>query len=346
MPEVRGRATDSLRPAEPRSHTEPSIAPRSRVVLTANLFGIPFGIGGVALCWSTAHRLVGAPSWPGAVLWALAALVHLVLLVAYLRNVVGTGRAATEMSDLTFGPFTALILILPMLFGLAAADYAPRTGTAVFWIFVVLVAVYGGWLSGQWIISDLPLDRWHPGYFLPTVAGPLIAAAGCAALGHNGLARLLFGYGAVCWLVLGSIILLRLFTRPLPPTPLIPTLAIELAPPVVAGNAWFAINGNRPDTVAYVLAGYAVLMVLVQLRLVQLYVRVPFVAGVWAFGFSYAAVVPVSIRWLVAEQVESRQTVTYAMLAVVSLGLAALVVRTVVALVRGTFLPRAPGATP
>ncbi|MET1005242.1 MAG: hypothetical protein ABWX96_06820 [Propionibacteriaceae bacterium] len=314
------------------------------MVLTANLFGIPFGIGGVALCWSTAHQLVDAPSWPALLLWSLAGLIFIVLLVGYLIDVVSTGRAATETADLTFAPFTALIFILPMLFGLAAVEYAPRIGTTVFLVSVALVVLFGGWMSGQWIVQETPLERWHPGYFLPTVAGPLIAAGGCASLGYDGLARLLFGYGAICWLVLGSIILARLFTRPLPPIPLIPTLAIELAPPVVAGNAWFAINGNRPDTVAYVLAGYAVLMALVQLRLIQLYVKVPFAAGVWAFGFSYAAVIPVSIRWLVAEQVGPQQSLTYGMLTIATLGLVVLIVRTVIGLVRGTFLPRAPGS--
>jgi tellurite resistance protein len=341
VPEQTRTASDDL-PAVGSGSAAARAEGHPPIVLTPNLFGIPFAVAGVALGWSTAHQLVGAPAWPAVVLWLLAGLVYLVLLVPYLRSVVSTGRVASETADLTFGPFTALVVILPMLGGLAVAAYAPRTGTAVFFAGVVLVAVYGGWLSGQWIVQETPLERWHPGYFLPTVAGPLIASAGCAGLGYSGLARLLFGYGALCWLVLGSIILLRLFTRPLPPTPLIPTLAIELAPPVVAGNAWFAINGNRADTVAYVLAGYAVLMALVQLRLVPLYLRVPFVAGVWAFGFSFAAVIPVSIRWLVAEQVASRQSLTYGMLMLASLGLAALIVRTVLGLVHGTFLPRSP----
>jgi tellurite resistance protein len=260
---------------------------------------------------------------------------------------VRTGRTTTEAGDLTFGPFTALVLILPMLFGLALAPYAPRTGTTVFLVTMVLIMLYGGWLSGQWIIQDVPLDRWHPGYFLPTVAGPLIAAGGSAGLGYQGLARLLFGYGVICWVTLGSIILLRLFTRPLPPTPLIPSLAIELAPPVVAGGAWFAMNGNRADTTAHLLAGYALLMVLVQVRLVQLYVRVPFVAGVWAFGFSYAAAITTGIRWLGVEHVPARAPVAYGLLAVATLGLAALSARTILGLVRGTFLPRgAGGVTP
>ena len=101
-------------------------------LLTANLFGIPFSIAGLAQCWTTAYALVEAPVWPGRVLWVVAGLTYVVLLVAYLVNVVRTGRARTEMSDLTFGPFTALILILPMLLALALAGPLPRAGTAIF----------------------------------------------------------------------------------------------------------------------------------------------------------------------------------------------------------------------
>jgi tellurite resistance protein len=313
--------------------------------VTANLFGVPFAFAGLAQCWSTAHVLGSVPAWPSRLLWVLTALIYLGLLVIYVRNVITTGRARTETGDRTFGPFTALILIVPLLLGVALAGAAPRAGMTIFLVSLIMVALYGGWISGQWIVQTVPLDRWHPGYFLPTVAGPLLAAGGCAALGLPGLARVMFGYGLVCWVVLGSIILVRLFTLPLPPAPLVPTLVIELAPPVVAGTAWFVINGNRADTPAQLLAGYAVLMVVVQLRLVPLYLRVPFVAGVWAFGFTGAATVTVIIRWLVAGQVPARQPLTYALLAVVTLGIVALGVRTVLGLVRGTFLPR-PSVSP
>jgi tellurite resistance protein len=47
-----------------------------------------------------------------------------------------------------------------------------------------------------------------------------------------------------------SIISLGLFVVHTLPPPLLPTMAIELAPPVVAGNSWFAINGGRVDTPA------------------------------------------------------------------------------------------------
>jgi tellurite resistance protein len=174
------------------------------------------------------------------------------------------------------------------------------------------------------------------------VAGGLVAAGGSAVLGFPLLARLMFGYGSVCWLVLGSVVLARLFTQPLLPPALRPTMAIEVAPPVVAGSAWFAMNGNRPDTVAAVLAGYGALMVLVQLRLVPAYAAAPFGPGTWAFSFSYAAAFAVAIRWLAAGDVPGRRTATYVLLAVVSAMILALVVRTVSALARATFLPRRP----
>lgn len=312
------------------------------VRLTANLFGAPFAFAGLAQCWWAAHELAGVPSWPAVLLWIVAAAVYLVTVGAYLINAIRAGRLTAEPGDLTFGPFTALIFAVPMMLGLALAVPAPTAGRTVFFVFAVLVALYGGWLSGQWIIDDMPIARWHPGYFLPTVAGPLLAAGGSASLGHDGFARLMFGYGVFCWVILGSIILVRLFTQPALPRPLIPTLAIELAPPVVAGSAWFEINGTRPDTAAYLLAGYAVLMVLVQLRLIPLYAKVPFAAGAWAFGFSYIAAFTVGVRWLAAADVDGRRPLTYCLVGIVTVGMTVLSARTIAGLVRGTFLPRAP----
>jgi tellurite resistance protein len=322
---------------------------RTPVRLTPNLFGISFGLCGLAECWSLARPPAFVPAWPADTLWVLAAGVWLGTLVAYLADVVVGGRVRTELADPTFGPFTALVFIVPMLLGVAVADHSPSLGQAIFLVALALTVLNGAWLSGTWIVADLKLAQWHPGYFLPTVAGGLIAAEGSAALGYDGLARLMFGYGAICWLVLGSIILLRLFTQPALPTALLPTLSIEVAPPVVAGAAWFQINGSQPDALALGLAGYAVLMVLVQVRLIPVYRRVPFGPGWWAFSFSYAAAFAVAIRWLAVEQVPQQRGLTYALLTVVTAGMAALVFMTVRHLVRGTFFPRtgaAPAALP
>ena len=42
------------------------------------------------------------------------------------------------------------------------------------------ILLLGGWFTGTWMRGGVELDRLHPGYFLPTVAGGLVASAGAA----------------------------------------------------------------------------------------------------------------------------------------------------------------------
>jgi tellurite resistance protein len=310
------------------------------VRLTPNAFGIGFSIAGLAACWVAAANTGLVPTWPANVLWLLAAAVWVVTVVMYARNVVAGGRSfRSELGDPTFGPFVALLAIVPMLLGVALAGHARTAGVTVFLVGLVATLLIGGWLSGEWILADVTLPQWHPGYFLPTAAGGFIASTGCTELGYAQLGRFMFGYGAICWLVLGSILLQRLFTQPALPTPLLPTMAIELAPSVVGGAAWFAINGGRADGVALGLAGYAFLMVMVQIRLIPAYRTVPFGIGWWAFAFSYASAFAIGIRWLAIEHAPGQRAWTYTLLAVVTVAMTVLIVRTVIAMTRHTFLP-------
>ena len=81
--------------------------------LTANLFAVAFGVAGLAQAWSAVTRLAGVSDWPGNVLWIVAALTWLITLAGYRANVAAQRRWKTELSDPTFGPFTALIVIVP-----------------------------------------------------------------------------------------------------------------------------------------------------------------------------------------------------------------------------------------
>ncbi|CAA9267796.1 MAG: hypothetical protein AVDCRST_MAG52-3019 [uncultured Blastococcus sp.] len=314
--------------------------------LTANLFGIPLGLAGVAQCWAVAHDLGTAPTWPADVLWVITAAVWLLVAGAYYARHHRPADLARELADPTFGPFVAVSAIVPMMLGAAVARQLPTVGHVVFLVALVLTLVAGGWLSGQWILSETTLAQWHPGYFLPTVGGGLIAAGLSAGFGDRWLAQVMFGYGTVCWIVLGSIILTRLFTQPQLPVPLRTTIAIEMAPPVVAGIAWFRINGGQVDAIALGLAGYALLMAMIQIRLIPLFRTVPFGPGWWAFSFPYAATVAYALQWLSVQPVTGVHTWTWAFLVIVTAGAAVLAGRTVMALVGDRFLPPGAPATP
>lgn len=309
--------------------------------LTANLFAVTFGLAGLAQAWSAATQLAGASDWPGNVLWIVAALTWLVTLAAYLANVAAQRRWKSELSDPTFGPFTALIVIVPMLLGVRLAQQARGAGEVVFGCSAILVVLVGAWITGDWIAGDGSIRRWHPGYYLPTAAGGLLAGGASAALGFTTLSHVLFGLGITSFVLLGPIISLRLYVVPSLPPALLPTIAIELAPSVVAGDSWFAINGGKVDTAAAVLGGLSVLMLLVQFRLIPWYRQAEFGPGFWAFSFPFAAAVTYGVRWLAAEHVRSGAALGYALVGILTAGFALLAARTITGLIQGTFLPRA-----
>lgn len=151
-----------------------------------------------------------------------------------------------------------------------------------------------------------------------------------------------FGIGIVCWLLLGSLVVNRLMLFELPPPGLLPTLAIEIAPPAVAGGAYFELHGTKPDMLAHGLAGYTVLMVIVQSRFAPIYLRQRFVPGFWSFTFSWCAVAALALRWLNLERPAGAAALADIATAAVSLLVAAIAARSLIAISEHTFLPPPP----
>jgi tellurite resistance protein len=305
-----------------------------------------FGLSGLAGSWVTAAGEGHAPAAVGRVLLAFAAAVWLVTLAFYVRHALAVpGTLRAHLADTTVGPFSSLAVITPMLLGsLGIAPYSITAARIVVDVFLVLTVLLGGWLTGQWIYGPLEVDRLHPGYFLPTVAGGLVAATSAALVGRHRVAEVVLGLGMICWALIGSVIMVRLFFRPLPPPALLPTLAIEVAPPAVGGLAWFAVNGDRVDLFASVLAGYGLLMVVAQLRLLPAYLRLHFTPGTWSFTFSWAAVASLTLHWIEWGKPAGHLVWTYLVLAAVTVLIGGIAVRTALALARRQLLPPPPAA--
>ena len=137
---------------------------------------------------------------------------------------------------------------------------------------------------------------------------------------------------------------MRLVAHPLLPVGLRPTLAILVAPPAVAGNAWLTINGDRVDAIVLGLAGFGLLMALTQLRFVPVFATVPFGPGWWSFAFSYLAVVGFATRMAVLTGFAYPAALTAVVLAVATAAVAALLMATSISVVRGTYIPITPSA--
>jgi tellurite resistance protein len=285
--------------------------------------------------------VLGTPDGVAYGLFALAAVAWLILLVLYLAQ--GPRRLLADVHDPVLAPFVSLAVITPMILSTALVTAAFTAGRVLALIFLALTYLYGGWITGDWIAAEVPQEKSHPGYFLPTVAGGLIGAGTAAAFGLHTLAEASLGAALVCWALVGSTVLNRLFFKRALPPALVPTLAIELAPPVVAGVAYFVVNGGVINVFAAALAGYGILMALVQVRLFPLYRRLSFGAGFWAFTFSYAAAATLALDWISIERPPGATAWSVLVLVLITGFIGVIAVRTVILIGRGELLP-APAA--
>jgi tellurite resistance protein len=313
----------------PRRFLSPRVPP--------NLFSIALGIAGFAQVWRAAVPVLETAQAVPDALNVLDAALWLVLVGAYLAQ--GPRVVLADLRDPVLSPFVSACPLTAMLLAAALAADAPAASRVLVVVFLAMTMAIGGWLTGQWMTGGIELDSVHPGYFLPTAAGGLIGANAAAQVHLHALAEASFGIGIICWVLLGSTILNRLFTRPALPAALIPTMAIELGIPAVAGIAYFALAGRTVSFAACALGGYAVLMALVQVRLIGIYRRLPFTPGFWAFSFAYSAAAGEALGWLAIKKPPASTGYAIAVIALLTAFVIWIAFRTVVLAVRGQLFP-------
>jgi tellurite resistance protein len=312
---------------------------RGRPRVPPNFFSIPFGLAGLGECWRAAAAIIGFSPVTANAIYILSAFVWLALVCRYLAQ--GVARVRADVRDPALSPFVALAVISPLIPAAALAPYAFTAARVLVIIFLAATLLVGGLLVGHWTAGGLREESVHPGYYLPTVAGGLIGAYAAQTIHLHAVAEAYFGIGIVFWLLIGSILLSRLFFRaPLPPL-LVPALAIEVAPPVVAGIAYFALGGGPADLAARALAGVAAVFAVIQLSRLPRYVRLPFTPGFWAFTFSYSAVCLDALLWIEILRPAGAAVWTAVILALISTFIAAIAARTLLAAARGQFFPPA-----
>jgi len=311
------------------------------ITLPPTFFGISFGLGGLAGVWRLAATRFSLSMHIGDILYLLAALIFLFLLTAWITKLLADPHLfAQAVHDPWQGPFLALIPLSGIVLAFGLQPYALGPARLLFLLFWIALLLLNGWMIGQWVTDPIALSTFHPGYFLPVTAGGLVSADVAAHVNLSGLAWANFGMGIIGWFLYGSLIMGRLFFQPALPTAFLPTMAIWVAPPVLAGNAYFTLTHGGLTIPAFLFAGYTVLMILVQVRLIPRYRRMSFGPGFWSFAFSYAAVATYVLRWLALGLGKWVVPLSYLIVLAITLAIGIISVRTFFALKQGTvFLP-------
>jgi tellurite resistance protein len=309
-----------------------------------NRFGVPLGLAGLATAWHAAGVKLGTSAVVPGAIDILAAVVLLVLGSIYAAQ--GPRRVLADLRDPVQAPFVAVPSITAMMLAAALASVAFTAGRALVVIFLAVTIGVGGWLAGQWIAGDLDQASVHPGYYLPTVAGGLVGVITLSQVHLRGLAEAAFGIGIVSWLLLGSVVLNRLVTGKELPAALQPVTAIEVAPPALAGVAWFALASHGTNLIAYAIGGFLVLMALVQVRLLPRYLKLRFSSAFWAFTFSYAIAITLALEWITRTNPPGAAGYAIAAITAITVLIGAIAARTVIAVTRRQFLVQAGDGLP
>lgn len=252
-------------------------------------FGMVLGLGGLGGAWRVASRVWGFPGWIGEALLLLAAALWLAWIALYAAKWLWAPAAAgAELADPVASFALGLIPMATLMASVALQGYAPALA---WWLFVI--GATGGTLLSAWVIGAAwqggrGLETITPLTILPTVGTAYTGALAASALGYKELATMMWGPGVVTWIVIDSLVLLRLMTHPLP-VPLRASIGIQLAPPTVGCLAYLGFAEGAPDKVVHFLLGYGVLQALILLRLNAWIRAQPFSAGAWAFTFGVAA---------------------------------------------------------
>lgn len=306
-----------------------------------NYFGIAFGLTGLAGTWTSASEALELNRAAANIVWLIAAAVWLVSLARYFRGARTPRQMLADLEHPVLGPFASLVPTTGMLYGAALSHYAPTAGRIVVLVMFVAAVALATLLFTRLLVRQRDIDQLHAGYLLPTVAAGLIGAQSLATVGLPEVGYGSFGVGILMWLLLGAALLGRLAFRPALPAALIPTLAIFSAPPAVGGNAWFALDGGQPDLFQHALLGTFVLLILAQFALIPTYARLPFGLGFWALTFTAAASSTYGIHWLAATGGAGADVLTVVVLALATILIGWVAVRSVVLVVSGTgHLPR------
>lgn len=305
------------------------MSPAQRIPL--NTLAIAFGLAGLATVWTVAARLLDVTAVIGQVLWGVVAIAWVWLIVAHLRRGARSGESlAQQLRQPAQGPIAALVPVVGMLLGADLFTVAPIPGAVLVIASIAVAAGFAAWILAYWHSGALPPEAFHGGYLLPTVAAGLIAATTADRIGLTGLAVGAFAVGVFFWIVISTVLLARLAFFPPLPDALTPTCAILLAPPAVAGTAWFTINGEQADPVSTALLGLLVLMALQQLALIPRYRRLSFTLGFWSFTFPLAAAGAYGVEWAAVVAFPGWQLVAWLIVALVTAVILAIATRSLV----------------
>lgn len=315
----------------------PSWLPRFPV----GLFAIPVGLLALGGAWRRATQFGWAWARDVGDLLAWSAVVLLaVLLLIYLGKTLRHPQTiAAEFTHALAGSLMALIPLSLLL----CVIYFGTPGHMGWLLFTLATLALQGVIAIRIVAiittASLPAGAVTPALYVPPVAGGLVGGMALQTLGYPGWAALLFGMGLASWALLEIRVLNRLFEGAMPEA-MRPTIGLELAPATVGTLAVATLWPQLPGELLIIGLGIAAGPLVAVLARYKWWRQVPFAIGFWSFSFPVAAFAAALIE--VVRRGAWPPAIAGTGLALASVVIAFLALRTLRLLAQGRLIPAAP----
>ena len=248
------------------------------------------GLSGLAIAWQKAHRAFGVPAgvWMAIATLASAVFVFLISLYAikllrFPEAVRGEWRHPVRVS------FFPTISISLMLLATVWVDTAPSVAFLLWAGGTLLQLLFTLSILSSWMFhTHYDIKHANPAWFIPVVGNLFVAIVG-GRFAAPEVGWFFFSIGIVFWVVLMTIVVYRVVFHDPVPLRLQPTLFILLAPPAVGFVAYGALVPEL-DAFARVLYYTALFFALLLGCNAPRFVRGGFFISAWAYSFPLAAV--------------------------------------------------------
>jgi tellurite resistance protein len=307
--------------------------------LPVNLFASVMGISGLSLAWRQASKLFGTSPVIADIIGFVAVLVFIALSIGYISKwVFYPQKVKEEFTHPILGNFFGTITISILLLSSVIGTYSQISGQVI-WIIGTIPTLALSFV----IVTRLLNGNHEPGNVVPALLIPVVGTINIAVTGGtmpfswaHEINLLSLAIGGFIAIVFVSLILSRMIHQAPLPAGLTPSMLILIAPFEV-GFLGYTNFEQRIDPFASILFYFGLFLFIV-LFFKVFKKSIPFGASWWAVGFPMAALSNAAIKYAMFVDSWLLIAISAVILALVSIVLIVLFIRTINMLFKGSLL--------
>ncbi|SOZ38004.1 C4-dicarboxylate transporter/malic acid transporter (plasmid) [Cupriavidus neocaledonicus] len=297
------------------------------------------GIAGLSIAWRQASQQFGVTPLISAAAGMLAVIVFLVLSASYLVKALKHPEAVVaEFRHPVAGNFFGTITIAVLLLSSVVAQLSQPLAAAIWTVGTVATIALSFTIASRLLQGKIDAGHAVPAWFIPGVATLDIAVAGGTMpmpWAHE-VNMFALAVGTMIALLFFTIIMSRMIHHEPLPAGMVPSLLIMMAPFEVGFLAYTNFT-QRVDTFSGLLF-YFGLFLFLTLAPKVFRKGIPFASGWWAISFPMAALASAALKYSMFVQAWPVALIAIILLAMLSIAIVVLLVRTLHMLLSGRLL--------